>query len=102
MVEDGARLGNLLDVDDQLGIDDVRAHLDEQVGTARQHARVARGSRQQGNRSVQRLRGFISHVWSSHLPWVKSVRASRIYDGSAPCQLDGGRARNRKATGAAE
>ena len=39
---DRAGLGDLLDVDDQLGIDDVGAHLDQQVGAPGQHPRLAR------------------------------------------------------------
>ena len=42
LLGDRPGLGDLLDVDDQLGVDDVGAHLDQQVGAPGQHPRLAR------------------------------------------------------------
>ena len=58
----GACLGDLLDVDDQLRVDDVGAHLDQEVGASGQHAGLARRPREQGDRSFQRLWCLVSHV----------------------------------------
>ena len=58
---DRAGLGDLLDVDDQLRVDDVGAHLDQEVGPPGQHADIAGRPREQGDRPVQRLWRFVSH-----------------------------------------
>ena len=60
-LDDRARLTDLLDVDDQFRFDDVGAHLHQQVGASREHARLALRSREQGDRSLQRLWGLVSH-----------------------------------------
>src|SRR2546422_8654107 len=58
---DRARFGNSLDVDDQIGIDDVGAHLDQEVGASGQDPRLARRSRKQGHRSLQCLWCLVAH-----------------------------------------
>src|SRR5207244_7822297 len=45
----------------QLGLDDVRAHLDEKIGPSRQHARLAVRCREQRQSAAQRFRGLVSH-----------------------------------------
>ena len=50
-LSDRAGLRDLLDVDDQVRIDDVGAHLHEQIGAPREHTRLARGRGQQRHRS---------------------------------------------------
>jgi hypothetical protein len=61
LLGDRTGLGNLLDVDDQLRIDDVGAQLDQEIGTPGQHADIAGRSYDQGDRPVQRLWRLVTH-----------------------------------------
>jgi hypothetical protein len=63
LLGDGPSLGDFLDVDDQLGFDDVGAHLDQQVRPSGQHPRLARRARKQGDRPFQCVRCLVSHQW---------------------------------------
>ena len=53
----------------ELRVDDVGAHLDEEIGSSRQHPRLARRPREQGHRSLYRIRCLISHEYSLAFPW---------------------------------
>ena len=55
-------LGDPLDVDDQLGLEDVGAHLHQEVGAAGQHARLARFPRPAAPPPGRAIRRLVSHL----------------------------------------
>ena len=55
-------LGDALDVDHQHRLDQVGAHLHQQIGAAGQHARLARLRGEQRDRLVERTRRLITHM----------------------------------------
>ena len=59
---DLAHLGDALDVDHQNRVDQVGAHLHQQIGAARQHPRIARFLGEQRDRLVERTRRLIAHM----------------------------------------
>src|SRR5213075_2875294 len=59
---DLAELGNALDVDHENGVDDVSAHLHQQICTARKHACLAGFLGEQRDRLVERIRRLIAHL----------------------------------------
>ena len=58
---DRASLGDALDVDDQRRLDDIGAHLHEEVGASGQDARLARALGEQRRRPLHGLRCLVSH-----------------------------------------
>ena len=58
---DLVHLGDALDVDHELGLDQAGAQLHEQVGAAGQHARVAARRGEQRDCRLQCLRGLVTH-----------------------------------------
>jgi hypothetical protein len=51
---DLSQLGNVLDIDDQLRVQNIGSHLDQQIGAASQNSCIARCRRQQANGLLQR------------------------------------------------
>jgi hypothetical protein len=60
-----SRLGDALDVDDQRRVDELAAHLHEQIRPAGEDARLAVRGRQERRRTLNRVRCLVSHQ-----PWV--------------------------------
>src|SRR6185369_4638529 len=73
-LSDRAGLRDLLDIDDEVWIDDVGPHLNEQVGAPGEHARLAGRRRQQGHGSFNRVWCLVTHGFWSRLSWC-SVNA---------------------------
>jgi len=59
---DRAQLRNLLDVDQELRLDDIGFHLHDHVGAAREQAGRPARTREQRERSIERLRRFVSEI----------------------------------------
>ena len=61
LLGDFAHLGDVLDVDENRGLDDVAPHLDQQIGPAGQHLGRASRIREYSRRRVERRRRFVTH-----------------------------------------
>ncbi len=66
---DLSQLGDLLDVDQERGLDQVGFHLNDDVGAAGKDFRRPGGARQQRDGCLERFRRFISHIHACHSPY---------------------------------
>jgi hypothetical protein len=57
---DGPQFRDLLEIDDEPGLDQTGVHLHQQIGAAGEHPGIAVGLGQQGHGLIDRVRGLVS------------------------------------------